>query len=93
MSGSFLIFLLQSLILRGCVFSEARITPGISIGGRGHLPSVLLCTQVRDKLSDVLEWAEYHYLQGASQIVVYDDLRSDNLQNLNDLYAKHNRSS
>ncbi len=35
---------------------------------------------------------EHYYLQGVSQIVVYDDNNSDHVQSLNDLYAKHNRS-
>jgi hypothetical protein len=86
------IILLQGLILKALASVEPASSPTGTAKVLNPIPRVLVCAQVRDQLSEVVEWAEYYYLQGVSQVVVYDDSSSDSLVSLNELYAKHNRS-
>jgi hypothetical protein len=55
-------------------------------------PKILVCAQVKDKMSDVVEWVEFYRLQGVYQIVVFDDGSSDGLSSLKDLYESQNRT-
>ena len=49
-------------------------------------PRLVACTLVKNELPYVVEWVEFHRLQGFSRIVIYDDSSDDNISLLETLY-------
>lgn len=49
-------------------------------------PRLVACTLVKNELPYVVEWVEFHRLQGFSRIVIYDDSSDDNIALLETLY-------
>lgn len=49
-------------------------------------PRLVACTLVKNELPYVVEWIEFHRLQGFSRIVIYDDSSDDNIALLETVY-------
>ncbi|KAK9852595.1 hypothetical protein WJX84_004435 [Apatococcus fuscideae] len=55
------------------------------------LPSTRTSHALKNEVPYVVEWIEFHRLQGFSHLVIYDDFSSDNISLLETLYREHGR--
>ncbi|GAU96982.1 hypothetical protein RvY_08345 [Ramazzottius varieornatus] len=53
--------------------------------------NITVCTYVRDGMPHVLEWIEFHRLQGVDKFLLYDDGSVDTTASLGWLYRNHER--
>ena len=70
--------------------SHSPAEPGAVVAeSGGHISEpirLVACAQLKNEVPYVVEWIEFHRLQGFSHLVIYDDFSSDNISLLETLY-------